>query len=228
MASATLSADGRGRGGRILHRATFIVIFTLLTVVRAYHRIASGAFRERLYADREEWRFIALRGLFGIPLVAATALFVFDLRWAPWSFVHLPDWLRWAGAGLSLTAVALIAVVHRTLDGSFSPTIRLRKIHRLVTTGPYRFMRHPMYTAYLLLFLGAFLLSTNWVIGAGGTGVILTLMTLRLPREERRLAARFGEAWLSYRESTGAFLPRLRRRPARRLRAAAYGPGQGA
>jgi len=198
-------------------------------VIRLSYRIATGAFRERLYADREEWHFIALRGLFGIPLAAATALYVFDLPWAPWSFVRLAGWPRWAGAGLCLAAVALITLTHRSLDGSFSPTIRLRRHHRLVTTGPYRFVRHPMYSAYLLLFLGAFLLSANWVIGAGGVGVILTLMTLRLAEEERRLAGRFGEAWLSYRQSTGAFLPRLRRAPSRTdrgLRATAAGSGQ--
>jgi protein-S-isoprenylcysteine O-methyltransferase Ste14 len=226
MPSATLLSSRPRKGGRILHRAAFIAIFTLLTVIRLYYRFATGAFREPLYADRKEWHFIALRGLFGIPLVAATAIYVLDLPWAPWSFVRLPGWLRWAGAGLSLTAVALIAVVHRTLGGSFSPTIRLRRNHRLVTTGPYRFVRHPMYAAYLLLFLGAFLLSANWVIGAGGACVILTLMTVRRADEERRLAARFGKAWLSYRAATGAFLPRLRRTPsrrARRLRTAAAG-----
>jgi protein-S-isoprenylcysteine O-methyltransferase Ste14 len=90
-------------------------------------------------------------------------------------------------------------------------------------------MRHPMYSAYLLLFFGAFLLSANWVIGTGGVGVILTLMTVRLAREERRLAERFGAAWLSYWEATGAFLPRLRQplfRRARRLRPAAAEEGR--
>jgi protein-S-isoprenylcysteine O-methyltransferase Ste14 len=199
------------KGGPVLYRAAFIVIFTLLTVIRIWFRVATGAFRERLYADREEWRFIALRGVFGIPLATATAVFVFSLPWAPWSFVSLPGWSRWLGAGLAFAAVVLVAVVHRTLDGSFSPTIRLRMHHSLVTTGPYRLARHPMYTAYLMLFLGAFLLSANWAIGAGGIGVILTLMTARLAGEERRLEERFGAAWLAYREATGAFLPRLRR-----------------
>ena len=200
-------------------------------MIRVYYRIATGTFREPLYRDREVWHFIALRGLAGIPLVAATAVYVLNLPWAPWSFARLPAWLRWTGAGLCLASVALIAAAHRALDGSFSPTIRLRRQHRLITTGPYRFVRHPMYAAYLLLFLGAFLLSANWAIGAGGVGVIITLMTLRLAGEERRLAERFDGAWLSYRDATGAFFPRLRRVPsrrARRLRAAAAGPGQGA
>lgn len=209
--------------GPIPHRAAFIAIFTLLTAVRVWFRFSTGAFRERLYADREEWHFIALRGVFGLPLAAATVLYVFRLPWAPWSFVGLPGWLRWTGAGLGLAAVALIAVVHRALDGSFSPTIHLRRHHVLVTTGPYRFMRHPMYTAYLVLFVGAFLLSANWAIGAGGAGVILTLMTFRLAGEERRLEERFGGAWIAYRSATGAFLPRLARTVAAPRRRAVAG-----
>jgi len=149
----------------------------------------------------------------------------------PWAGVRLPPWLRWTGAGLAVAAVALITLAHRSLDGSFSPTIHLRRRHVLVTSGPYRFVRHPMYAAYLVLFLGAFLLSADWVIGAGGIGVILTLMTVRLPREERRLEERFDGAWLAYRQATGAFLPRLARpapRGVHRLRAAESGQGPGA
>jgi len=215
------------KGGPVLYHAAFIVVFTLLTVIRLWFRVATGAFRERLYADRQEWRFIALRGAFAVPLAAATAVFVFRLPWAPWSFVALPGWVRWVGAGLAFAAVVLVAVVHRALDGSFSPTIHLRRHHALVTTGPYRFVRHPMYTAYLLLFLGAFLLSANWAIGAGGIGVILTLMTVRLADEEQRLEQRFGGRWLAYREATGAFLPRLRRRAPTRVRPARAVAGSG-
>ena len=85
-----------------------------------------------------------------------------------------------------------------------------------------------MYTAYLLLFLGAFLLSANWAIGTGGVGVILTLMTVRLADEERRLA---GALRRSLALVPGVHrrvpAPAARRRPARPMRAAAAGSGRG-
>ena len=67
-----------------------------------------------------------------------------------------------------------------------------------------------MYTGYLLLFLGAFLLSASWVIGTAGVGIIMTHMTIRVSREERMLMDRFGEAYVSYARSTGRFCPRIR------------------
>ena len=99
--------------------------------------------------------------------------------------------LRWAGAAVGITAVCLIAVVHAELGKNFSPTLRLRPNHSLVTTGLYGWARHPIYTAYFLLFAGSFLLSANWVIGATGMGIILTHMTIRVRSEESMLLGRF-------------------------------------
>jgi protein-S-isoprenylcysteine O-methyltransferase Ste14 len=108
---------------------------------------------------------------------------------------------------VGLTAVCLIAVVHAELGKNFSPTLRLRPNHSLVTTGLYGWARHPMYTAYFLLFAGSFLLSANWVIGTTGMGIILTHMTVRVRREEQILVGRFGEAYLDYARKTARFLP---------------------
>jgi protein-S-isoprenylcysteine O-methyltransferase Ste14 len=133
----------------------------------------------------------------------------------------LPAWLRWAGAAAGLAAVSLIAAVHSELGKNFSPTLRLRPNHTLVTTGLYRWARHPMYSAYFLLFAGSFLLSANWIIGATGMGIIFTHMTVRVRREERILVGRFGEKYLDYARKTARFLPLPRRLTAgahRRLR----------
>ena len=77
----------------------------------------------------------------------------------------------------------------------------------MIDTGPYRWIRHPMYAAYFVLFLSAFLIAENWIIGASGTAIIGMLMTVRLKREEDILIQRFGRRYLDYRRTTGRFLP---------------------
>jgi protein-S-isoprenylcysteine O-methyltransferase Ste14 len=201
-------------------RILFIVVFTLLTALRAGVRVWSRTVRERIFTDRAERGLNAVWVVLGVPLLAATFVFIFQPDLAPWALLPLPPWLRWAGGGLGLSAVLLIGLVHAELGKNFSPTLRLRPGHTLVTTGPYRWARHPMYSAYFLLFAGAFLLSADWVVGATGMGMISTHMTVRVRREEAMLVGRFGQDYLDYAARTSRFLPLprlLRARAQRRL-----------
>jgi protein-S-isoprenylcysteine O-methyltransferase Ste14 len=205
-------------GEDAVFRTAFSVIFTLLTVLRAGIRLWSHTVGERIFTDRAERGLNAVWIALGVPLLAATFIFIFRPALARWAFLPFPGWLRWVGAAAALSAVILIAIVHAELGRNFSPTLRPRPGHTLVTTGLYRWARHPMYTAYLLLFAGAFLLSADWVIGVTGMGIILTHMTVRVRREERILIGRFGQAYLDYAQRTSRFvpLPRFVREHARR------------
>ena len=201
-------------------RILFIVIFTLLTALRICVRVWSGTVQERIFTDRAERGLNAAWVVMGVPLLAATFLFIFRPGLTPWTLLPLPAWLRWIGGAFGLAAVLLIGLVHLQLGKNFSPTLRLRTGHTLVTTGLYRWARHPMYTAYFLLFAGAFLLSADWAIGATGMGIISTHMTVRVRREEAILVSRFGTAYLDYAARTSRFLPLpafLRARASRRL-----------
>jgi len=81
--------------------------------------------------------------------------------------------------------------------------------HRLITSGPYAFVRHPMYTGIFLAAIGSLLVYFTW------TTLFLVcfapLTMVRAWREEKVLAAEFGEEWWAYRERVPMFLPRLRR-----------------
>ena len=77
----------------------------------------------------------------------------------------------------------------------------------LVTTGPYRWIRHPMYTAALTLGVAATLITANAVMAIGGLGMF-ALLAARSRTEERRLIEKFGDAYRDYQRRTGRFLPR--------------------
>lgn len=201
----------------IFFQIAFIAIFSCLTAVRLYYRISTGAIRDGVFTRREGLFPVVLRWLLGLPLLYATVSFIFFSSGGivtgsgDWMYVSLPFALRSVGVVVGFGAVALIVLVHRELGVYFSSTLVIRPEHKLVTTGPYRFVRHPMYTSYLLLFIGAFLVSANWVIGASGTAVIATLMTVRLKREEALLIDRFGPEYQEYRRTTGMFIPMTHR-----------------
>ncbi len=191
----------------ILFRVLFIAMFTSLTAIRVYYRIATGAIHDSGFARKEGVLPVVLRVVLGAPLMFATGAYVFAPQAFGWMYARMPTLARLTGVSLGFAAVLGIYLVHRELGACFSSTLVIRENHRLVRSGPYRLVRHPMYSSYLLLFIGAFLVSGNWVVGACGTAIIATLMTVRLAREEALLVEKFGSEYEEYRNTTGMFIP---------------------
>jgi protein-S-isoprenylcysteine O-methyltransferase Ste14 len=100
--------------------------------------------------------------------------------------------------------------MNHQLGPNFSSTLILRDGHQLIQDGPYRLVRHPMYTSFMVMLTGLLLLSANWIVGGAAIGFVLLLMALRTPREERMLLSHFGDEYRRYMERTGRYLPRIR------------------
>jgi protein-S-isoprenylcysteine O-methyltransferase Ste14 len=144
--------------------------------------------------------------------VLTYALYVVDVNVDPARmFFQLPFpwWLRWTGVALFAAADALFFQVHRHLGANFYANLKLRRGHELVTTGPYRLVRHPMYLGLYLNHVGVFLLTANWLIGVTWLVAFTAIMIYRLPREEAMMLGRFGRDYEAWRERTGRFLPAL-------------------
>lgn len=112
------------------------------------------------------------------------------------------------GLPLRLLFVASFHWMFRNLGHNITPTSMPREDATLVTTGPYRWIRHPMYTFSLLMFLSLSLLTASWFIAIGGMGAFI-LLALRSRIEEERLIDKFGEAYRAYMKRTGRFFPRI-------------------
>jgi protein-S-isoprenylcysteine O-methyltransferase Ste14 len=125
-----------------------------------------------------------------------------------WSSVPLPHWSRWIGVGALLIGSALLVWTFRTLGNNLTDTVVTRATHTLVVHGPYRWIRHPLYTSAALLVGAMSLIAANWFFFATGIALLCALV-MRTRTEEENLVARFGGSYQHYMEQTGRFLPRI-------------------
>jgi protein-S-isoprenylcysteine O-methyltransferase Ste14 len=115
----------------------------------------------------------------------------------------------------ALGIVCLIAALwvfyrsHAELGRNWSISLELRGNHRLVRTGIYRFVRHPMYSSFFLLGLAQLLLLPNWVAGAAGLVGAGVLYAVRIQREEKMMLENFGDEYRSYMRETKRLVPWL-------------------
>jgi protein-S-isoprenylcysteine O-methyltransferase Ste14 len=182
------------------------LLLTLGLAVRGYFkRQVRGTERASVRHERRERRFYNL--------VLATYLlgyvYVFSTR-LDFAHLPLPAWLRWLGAGALLAATGLLWWTHRVLGRNWSGVLEIHKGHALVTEGPYRLVRHPMYLAFFVFGVGLLLLPANWLIGAANLAAITWMYVIRAPSEEQMMIEHFGDAYRQYMQSTGRLLPRLR------------------
>ena len=127
-----------------------------------------------------------------------------------WARLPVSSGFRWLGLLLAVlgTSLAVWSLWH--LGRNVTPTSVTREDARLVRTGPYRWVRHPLYSSMVLTIPGLSLLSANALVLAGGVATFVTIL-VRLDVEERNLLEHFGEAYRRYMERTGRIFPDLRR-----------------
>ncbi len=173
----------------------------------------------RLKADRETGEKISrsadgsvtmtLIRIGGLILWLSPLVYLADPRWMDWSKLGLPDWARWLGVGLGLLCVMGIYWLFSSIGLGITPTSATRREHALVTSGPYRWVRHPLYTVGSSLFISFGMMADNWFIA--GLGILAFVgMAVRTSKEEANLIEKFGDEYRDYMKRTGAFLPKLK------------------
>ena len=170
------------------------------------HRAAQSG--EEISAKEEGSPILWLRRFFGLGLWLSTLVYFINPKWMAWAQLSLPSWLRWTGAGLMALCLPLFYWLFSSLGKNITPTVATRQEHTLVTHGPYRFIRHPLYTVGLFFFVGFCLLSANWfilLILLGG----MPILVARTPIEEAKLIERFGDEYRQYMQKTGRYLPKI-------------------
>ncbi len=143
-----------------------------------------------------------------LPLAAAAVL----LAAPSW-----PGWLgeRWIARRSDLFVLATLMVASGLLfsvwarvllAGNWSASVTLKHDHQIVRAGPYRWIRHPIYTGLLLAILGSAVARGEWR-GAVAFLIAAAALWRKLRLEERWLEESFGSAYADYRASTWALIP---------------------
>ncbi len=114
----------------------------------------------------------------------------------------------WVGVILAGFGYAMIFWSGLALGRQYSAEVTIQKDHHLITTGLYRYIRHPRYLGILSLALGLSLVFHSW-IGLGAGIPVLLILLLRINDEEALLSREFGQAWESYRRQSWRLIPRL-------------------
>ena len=192
-----------------LFRVLAIIIFVIGAGISIYFRRKADRETGEKVSLKDEGLVItiALR-LSGLSLWLGVFAYLLNPAWMNWSRLDLPEWSRWVGVSLGMLADAMAYWVFSHLGNNVTPTVATRSFATLVTSGPYHWIRHPLYTMGMMAYLGFALLAENWFIALMAV-VSFIVLAIRVPREEAKLVEKFGDAYRKYAKTTGRFLPRL-------------------
>lgn len=191
-----------------LFRILAVITFLIGASISIYHRRRADRAGGRVSLKQEGLLMvIILRGLgfFGWGGIFA---WMINPAWMSWSRIDLPEWMRWFGLAQGLLGDVLIWWIFTNLKNNVSPTVAARPQAQLVTSGPYRWVRHPLYVMGLVGYTGFALLAENWFIFAV---LLLSFVALavRTNQEEARLIEKFGDQYRQYMDRTGRFFPKF-------------------
>ena len=143
------------------------------------------------------------------PLVVAAALFWANHLPLPWLYARfLPASALgfWIGTAIVAAGLAFAIWARVFLGRNWSGTVTLKEQHELIRGGPYRWVRHPIYTGLLFAFLGSAVALGQW---RGLLAVLIVFVALwrKLRMEERWLTEMFGEQYARFRQEVAALVP---------------------
>lgn len=122
--------------------------------------------------------------------------------------ISLPDWMKLIGLVFFIAGMSLRMWSQVVLGTYWSADLSLKTEHKLIQGGPYKYVRHPIYSSYILVAPSLFLLTENWMLGL--LAIIFVLVSIaRIPAEENMLKKHFGDLYSKYIITTGAVFPRF-------------------
>jgi protein-S-isoprenylcysteine O-methyltransferase Ste14 len=156
--------------------------------------------RERLQGRGSASRDRATRVLIAVAIAAAIVVAVVTAPQFPLAYRAAGVVVMWLGLAIRVWAVAALGAAFRT-------TVEVDREQAVVSTGPYRWVRHPSYSGLLLIVAGAGLAAGNWLALAICIALPPAALLWRIHVEEAELTQVLGDRYRAYQEHTKRLIP---------------------
>jgi protein-S-isoprenylcysteine O-methyltransferase Ste14 len=191
----------------------FRILFAALLIGFVTHR----AYYTRKYPPRETETLTRLSNsttskaanLLALLALISSTIYIIAPSYIAWASIPLPPFARWLGAGIALTGFLLLESSHRALASNWSDQPRIMQSQQFIRTGPYKRIRHPIYTSFLMILGSSLLITSNWLVGLLWIASVGLDISARIRFEERAMQEQFGQEFVEYKATTGSLFPRL-------------------
>jgi protein-S-isoprenylcysteine O-methyltransferase Ste14 len=199
---------GKTMNENIFRITAAIILFTGVGTSSYFRRKADRDSGEKISRQADGTVMMTIIKIGGLVLWLSPLMYLINPAWMAWSKIGLPEWARWLGIGIGILCIFGIYWLFSSIGSGITQTSATRKEHKLVTSGPYRWVRHPLYTVGSSFFVSFGMMADNWFIAALGVLAFIA-MAIRTTKEEANLIEKFGDEYRQYMKTTGRFLPRL-------------------
>jgi len=188
----------------------FKIIFAVLWIIYIIIRLP----HDKKYKKTEKIKSVNPAAEKILLLLVLLGLILIPFFWVLTPFLdyfyfNIPVFIRLFGVLLSIISLVYFWLIHKSLGENWSPTLEIRKGHELITSGPYKRIRHPMYAQIWLWVIAQALIISNFIAGLSGLLVWAIVYNLRVSKEEKMMIENFGNKYIDYMKITGRIFPKI-------------------
>jgi protein-S-isoprenylcysteine O-methyltransferase Ste14 len=190
----------------IVYKIAFCFLWVCYVSIRTPHAKKYEKIEKIKSVDKSRERIMMIFLMIGLTIipmlwVVTTWLNAFEM--------NLPFIVRIFGIAMAVFSLWYFWIIHKTLGENWSPTLEISINQKIIKHGPYRKIRHPMYTQIWIWTIAQGLIISNWIAGLIGILLWAVLYFYRVYKEEKMMLDEFKEEYADYMEVTGRIFPRL-------------------
>ena len=194
----------------LVYRILVVLLLISFVVHRGYYNRKFPPSKDETMDELSSSRGSTFSAIIFVLALIATLVYIFFPSSISWASIQLPAWVRLLGVGIAVAGFLLLEWSHRALGRNWSDQPRITETQQLVQSGPYRWIRHPIYTSFLLILGSTLLITANWFVGGLWIAAVSSDGLIRIRSEEAAMLKKFGDDYIDYQHRTGLILPRIR------------------